>query len=248
MPEMTLQEKRLSLGTHHFKLLLLQWLWEHLFLKGLCLRCTNNNVLIFTFIQRLDILVLPTTNHSPFQQKATDQEKRKEKTNPSTPKPLNLPCQVQRWASLTLICVIKAAVRLWSSLSQQPQTHHELAGPPFPFAHRPAQFPALPGSNWAQPVTAKELWKTFKKLKKSSCFLGTVWFGAHLAIARRFHQISNKTKIFETVPKSMLEKLNSSFSNNFTLMAMEVATEVNYPTAQSQLSLAPWSLQLRFIV
>lgn len=106
MPEMTLQEKRLSLGTHHFKLLLLQWLWKHLFLKGLCLRCTNNNVLIFTFIQRLDILVLPTTNHSPFQQKATDQEKRKEKTNPSTPKPLNLPCQVQRWASLTLICVI----------------------------------------------------------------------------------------------------------------------------------------------
>lgn len=144
---------------------------------------------IFLFYQQ------STTFHFSKRQQTKKKERKKQPQHPQAPQS-SVSCSKMSQSNTDFCNSVKAAVRFWSSLSQQPQNHHKLAGPPFPSAHRPAQFPALSGNNWAQPVTpvtSKELWKKLKKFKKSSCFPGTVWFRAHLAIARRFYQEKKKT-------------------------------------------------------
>lgn len=129
MPEITLQEKRLSLEPHHFKLLLLQWLWEHIFLKGTVAKMYTTIMLsplptrCWTFLcyQLLSISA-----------KGNRVRKRKKKQPQHSPNPkvlqTSLPGSKIIQSNTDFSKAVKGAVKLWSSLSQRPQTHHNRLG------------------------------------------------------------------------------------------------------------------------
>lgn len=122
MPETTLQEKRLSLETHHFQLLLLQWLWEHLFLKGTVPEMYTTIILSSLPTSRCWIFLcyqLPTTFHfSKRQQKGKKQPQ--QPPNPKAPQS-SFPGSKMTGSNTDFCNSVREAVIFWSSLSQQPQ-------------------------------------------------------------------------------------------------------------------------------